>query len=65
MVYEVENCDNLACTVEEFRTLNRGTPGSNPPRCYFEAPGIVFPPRCLNSLSSLNEYVAIKSGGNM
>ena len=52
-------------SVVEWRTLNRGSPGSNP-LCYrFEAWIFSFSPCRPSSLSCINEYMTIGSGGNM
>ena len=49
----------------ECWTCNRDSPGSNSLCCRFEAWSFLFSPRCHSSLSGINEYVAIDSGGNV
>ena len=52
-------------SVVECRTRNRESPGSNP-LCYgFEVWAFLFSSRRLSRLSSINEYLAIDSGGNV
>ena len=49
----------------ECRTRTRESPGSNP-LCYrFEVWAFSFSPRCPSSISCINEYLAIDSGGNV
>ena len=50
----------------ECRTLNRHTPGSNPHLLPFRRLGIIcsFSPRRPSSLSCINGYLDIDSGGN-
>ena len=61
---------NLICTVErsssvvERPTLKRDSPGSNPLCYYFEDWAFSFSPRRPSSLSCINEYPGIDSGGN-
>ena len=51
--------------MEECRTRNRESPGSNP-RCYrFEVWAFSFTSRHLSRLSCINEYLAIDSCGNV
>ena len=45
--------------------VNRGSPGSNPICCIFEAWAISFTPGCSSSPSFMYEYLAIDSGGNI
>ena len=52
-------------SVVERQTRNRGSLGSNIFRCRFEASTFSFSPRCPSSLSCVNEYLAIDSGGTM
>ena len=46
-------------------TRNRKIPGSNPLCYHFRVWAFLFSPRPLSSLSCINEYLAIDSGGNV
>ena len=48
----------------ERRTLNRESPVLSTRCCCFEVWAFSFFPRCPSPLSSINEYLAIDSGGN-
>ena len=53
-------------TAVECRTRKRDNPGSKYPFCYcFEVWAFSFYTRCPSSLSCMNEYLAIDSGGNV
>ena len=52
-------------SVVECQTLNRESPGLNPLYRCFEAWAFSFSPRRPGSLSCINEYLAIDSGGNV
>ena len=55
----------LTGSAVECRTHNQGSPGSNPLCCRFEICPFPFSQRRHSSLSCINEYVAIDSGGNV
>ena len=56
---------SVVAQLVECRTRNRESPGSNP-RCYrFEVWAFSFTSRRLSRLSSINEYLAMDSGGNV
>ena len=53
-------------SVVECRTRNQVSPASNPPLCYrLEDWAYSFSPRRPNSLSCINEHLAVDSGGNV
>ena len=49
----------------ERQACYRGSPNSNPLWYRFEVWAFSFSPQCPSSLSCINEYLAIDSGGNV